>query len=64
MIALDLPGTRELAKRHKPPCLLMVAELELNSVIPSPDMIEEVRKSLRLNPLRQSLSHIIQPKVW
>jgi hypothetical protein len=33
----------------------MVAELKLNSVIPSPDTIEEVRKSLRLNPLRQSL---------
>ena len=63
MIADDLPGTRELAKRHNLP-VSMVAELKLNSVIPSPDMIEEVRKSLRLNPLRQSLSHITQPKVW
>ena len=35
----------------------MVAELELNSVIPSPDTIEEVRKSLGLNPPRQSLIH-------
>ena len=63
MIADDLPGTRELAKRHNLPPR-MVAELKLNSVIPSPDTIEEVRKSLRLNPLRQSLSHIIQLKVW
>ena len=63
MIADDLSGTRELTKRHNLPAS-MVAELELNSVNPSPDMIEEVRKSLRFNPLRQSLSHIIQPKVW
>ncbi len=63
MIALDLSGTRELTKRHNLP-VTMVAELELNSVIPSPDTIEEVRKSLGLNPPRQSLSHIIQPKVW
>ena len=63
MIAEDLSGTRELTKRHSLPAT-MVAELKLNSVIPSPDMIEEVRKSLRLNTLRQSLSHITQPKVW
>ena len=63
MIADDLSGTRELTKRPNLPAS-MVAELELNSVIPSPDMIEEVRKSLRPNPLRQSLSHITQPNVW
>ena len=45
----------------------MVAELKLNSVkhyTPSPDTIEEVRKSLTLNPVRQSLIHIPQPNVW
>ena len=63
MIADDLQGTREPAKRHNLPPR-MVAELELNSVIPSPDMIEEVRKSLRINTLRQSLIHIPQPNVW
>ena len=63
MIADDLSGTRELTKRPNLPAS-MVAELELNSVIPSPDMIEEVRKSLGFNPPRQSLSHIIQPNVW
>jgi hypothetical protein len=63
MIADDLSGTRELTKRHNLPAS-MVAELELNSVIPSPDTIEEVRKSLGLNIPRQSLNHIIQPKVW
>ena len=37
----------------------MVAELELNSVNPSPDTIEEVRNSAN-NTSRQSLNHIIQ----
>ena len=63
MIADDLSGTRELTKRHNLPAS-MVAELELNSVNPSPDTIEEVRKSLGTNSPRQSLSYITQPKVW
>ena len=42
----------------------MVTELELNSVIPPPDMIEEVRKLLRSNELRANLIRITQPKVW
>jgi len=42
----------------------MVAELELNSVKPSPDKIEEVRKSLKDNENRQSLNHITQLNVW
>ena len=37
----------------------MVAELELNSVIPPPDKIEEVR-NFTANDSEQSLSHIIQ----
>jgi len=41
MIADDLSGTRELTKRHNLPAS-MVAELELNSVNPSPDTIKEV----------------------
>jgi hypothetical protein len=41
----------------------MVTELELNSVNPSPDMIEEAEQSIRTNPLVQNLIYIPQPNV-
>jgi len=56
-------GDRETANLP----VTMVAELELNSVKstkPSPDTIEEVRKSLIYNKIRQILIHITQLNVW
>jgi len=42
----------------------VVAELELNSVIPPPDTNEEERKKkLIVNAIRKSLSHITQLNV-
>ena len=44
----------------------VVTELELNSVNPPPDMIEEDRKRkwLLVNANNQSLIHITQLNVW
>jgi hypothetical protein len=43
----------------------VVAELELNSVIPPPDTIEEVKKALLTGKSnKKSLIHITQPNVW
>ena len=43
----------------------VVAELELNSVIPPPDTIEEDRnKQLLVNANNESLIHITQLNVW
>ena len=43
----------------------VVAELELNSVIPPPDMIKEEKQQILVaNPIRKSLIHIPQPNVW
>ena len=44
--------------------VIVVAELELNSIIPPPDTIEEVKHRVLFQSNRTSLLHITQPNVW
>ena len=62
MIADEMPSFSDRQTAYLP--ITVVAELKLNSVIPPPDTIEEVRKVSRPNPLEINLIHIPQPNVW